>query len=205
MAEDLPTCQPGRYAMTMDGQAVPKRRNPVKTRARILSAAQQAFAQSGFAQAGIREVAAAANVSPALVLRYFGSKAGLFEAALLEAMTQTGLFDGNKTGFGARMARQVASADVDLSLPAMLVLATGDAEATGIAARITRERIIAPLAAWLGPPDADTRAATIIMLSTGFVLYTRQLPVMSPPRKMIDWLAASLQAIVDQSGPNSTS
>lgn len=52
------------------------------TRRAILDAARAAFAARGFEQATIRAVAAEAGVDPSMVMRYFGSKAGLFTAAV---------------------------------------------------------------------------------------------------------------------------
>jgi hypothetical protein len=52
------------------------------------------------------------------------------------------------------------------------------------------------------PPNADARARQILALWSGFALYTFQLTVSSGRDKvdpsMVDWLAQSLQAIVDQ-------
>ena len=49
--------------------------------ARILAAARAAFAETGWAGTTIRAVARAADVDPALVYHYFGSKEGLLDAA----------------------------------------------------------------------------------------------------------------------------
>jgi AcrR family transcriptional regulator len=49
--------------------------------ARILSAARTAFAETGWAGTTIRAVARDADVDPALVYHYFGSKEGLLDAA----------------------------------------------------------------------------------------------------------------------------
>ena len=49
--------------------------------ARILVAARDAFAQTGWAGTTIRAVARDADVDPALVYHYFGSKDGLLDAA----------------------------------------------------------------------------------------------------------------------------
>src|ERR1700754_2747066 len=49
--------------------------------ARILSAARDEFAQYGWAGTTIRAVARAADVDPALVYHYFGSKEALLDAA----------------------------------------------------------------------------------------------------------------------------
>ena len=52
------------------------------TRAEVLTAARTAFAEKGFRRTTIRAVAASAGVDPALVHHYFGTKGGLFVAAL---------------------------------------------------------------------------------------------------------------------------
>ncbi|TFV56058.1 TetR/AcrR family transcriptional regulator [Mycobacterium sp. PS03-16] len=49
--------------------------------ARILTAAREQFAAHGFAGTTLRAVARAADVDPALVYHYFGSKEGLLDAA----------------------------------------------------------------------------------------------------------------------------
>jgi AcrR family transcriptional regulator len=52
------------------------------TRRAILGAARATFAARGYEQATIRAVAARAGVDASMVMRYFGSKAGLFTAAV---------------------------------------------------------------------------------------------------------------------------
>ena len=52
------------------------------TREAILLAARARFAADGYDRATIRAIAAAARIDPAMVMRYFGSKARLFAAAV---------------------------------------------------------------------------------------------------------------------------
>ena len=52
-----------------------------KSRARILGAARAEFARRGYAGATVRAIARDAGIDAAMVIRYFGSKAGLFAAA----------------------------------------------------------------------------------------------------------------------------
>lgn len=54
----------------------------VDTRAEILSAARQAFANLGYSKATIRRIAAGAGVDPALIHHYFGTKADLYAASV---------------------------------------------------------------------------------------------------------------------------
>lgn len=64
--------------MTENG--TPPRRSDA-TRAAILAAAREQFAASGYQAATIRSIAAAAAIDPAMVMRYYGNKEGLFAAA----------------------------------------------------------------------------------------------------------------------------
>jgi AcrR family transcriptional regulator len=48
------------------------------TRANILRAAQARFASDGYHKATIRAIAAAADIDPSMVMRYYGNKAALF-------------------------------------------------------------------------------------------------------------------------------
>jgi AcrR family transcriptional regulator len=181
----------------------PKRRNAPKTKARILTAAQQAFSELGYSQAGIREIAAIAGISSPLLLRYFGSKAGLFEAALTAATQLDRIFEQGRDGFGEHLTRLLLDVDLDIKAPAMVALSTGDPDAREIATRVTEKHVVAPLAQWLGSPEGHARAVQITMICMGFVMYTRQLPLTptakGADRKLARWLARTLQAIVDQS------
>src|SRR6188474_2527432 len=59
----------------------PTPRRSDATRAAILAAAREQFASGGYQAATIRSIAAAADIDPAMVMRYFGNKEGLFAAA----------------------------------------------------------------------------------------------------------------------------
>lgn len=65
------------------GKAAPgRRRDAAATRAALLSAARNRFVRLGYDRTTVRDVAADAGVNLALVKRYFGSKEGLYKAAL---------------------------------------------------------------------------------------------------------------------------
>ncbi len=62
---------------------VPRRRHDsAATRAALLQAASELFAERGFDQTTVRDVAAHAEVNQALLFRYFGSKQELFAEVL---------------------------------------------------------------------------------------------------------------------------
>lgn len=62
--------------------ADPMRGSADVTRERILGHARAQFGATGFERTTIRSVAKAAGIDPALVMRHFGTKEGLFAAAI---------------------------------------------------------------------------------------------------------------------------
>lgn len=61
--------------------AAPPRRSDT-TRTAILTAARERFAADGYERATIRAIAKDARIDPSMVMRYYGSKEGLFAAVL---------------------------------------------------------------------------------------------------------------------------
>src|SRR3982074_3486930 len=79
------------------------RRSSVETKAVILAAARQRFAESGFERATIRAIAADANIDPSMVMRYFGNKDQLFAAAADFDLQIPDLTDVATSQVGARL------------------------------------------------------------------------------------------------------
>jgi AcrR family transcriptional regulator len=79
------------------------------TREKILAAARSQFGKRGYDGATIRGIAGAARVDPKLVLHYFESKEGVFEAAMDfpfdPAETIPGLLEPGLDNLGIRLAR----------------------------------------------------------------------------------------------------
>ncbi|GAA1364876.1 TetR family transcriptional regulator [Catellatospora chokoriensis] len=79
------------------------------TREAILAAARELFAEKGFDAATMRAIAAAAEVDPALVHHYFGTKEQLFVATMQFPMDPRELIDkvvaGGADEAGVRLAR----------------------------------------------------------------------------------------------------
>lgn len=175
----------------------PKRRNLAETKERILVAAAASFSEFGYAGAGLRDIAERADVAPSLVSRYFGSKAGLFEQALLHVLRENSVFTWDKKRFGEKMARLIPERSTT-DITVMLVLALTDPESREIARRVSREHMIAPLEQWLGPPNAEARAMDLFALMTGFVIQMRGLHDGEVPPSSLEWLSRSLQGIVDE-------
>ena len=60
------------------------RRSPEEVRRLLVESARSTFASSGYAGASTREIAERAGVSEALLFRHFGTKAQLFQKAILD-------------------------------------------------------------------------------------------------------------------------
>ena len=179
-------------------------RDAARTREAILRAGQRLFAQKGYATTGVREIAAQAGVSLALVQRYFGSKEGLLRAALEDLLQIEAMIDGPRADFGARAARLLT---MPMGIPnpvAIMMLAMADLDARRLCCDLVNENVILPLAAWLGGEGALDRAAQLNTLWTGFIT-TRQLmplPQLADDRAgpTVAWLARVTQAIADGAG-----
>ncbi|MGX1702195.1 TetR/AcrR family transcriptional regulator [Microbacterium sp. NPDC055357] len=100
--------------MTPKPQTRPGRRpGDNRTQDVILSAARELFSRDGYAGASLRAIAAAADVDPGMIRHFFGSKDGLFEAALAlpdgYSAALTAAIDGAPDGIGERITRAYLS------------------------------------------------------------------------------------------------
>ena len=175
-------------------------RDAVRTAQTILRAAQELFAARGYTTTGVREVAALAGVNSALVRRYFGSKEGLLRAAVEEFLIIDVFFDGARVDFGVRSVRLLLDAETLPNPVAMMILATADPAARALCADLLHDKIIKPLAEWLGGPDALARAGQLNLLWVGFMVARQILPT-RPVHDFEDltlrWLAETTQMIAD--------
>lgn len=176
-------------------------RDAGKTRDAILRSAQKLFAEKGYATTGVREIAADAGVNSTLVRRYFGSKEGLLRVALQDLLRVDLIVEGDRAQFGARAAAVLSNAGAFSNPVAIMMLAMGDLSARQLCCDLVEENVIAPLAAWLGGPDAFDRAAQLNTLWTGFITTRRLMPL----RQLGDahvgpteaWVARVTQVIAD--------
>lgn len=76
-----------------------------RTKARIMDAARSEFARRGFRAATVRDIASEAEIDPSMIIRYFESKAGLFEAVCQISLDIPPLRDVPRTDVGAILVR----------------------------------------------------------------------------------------------------
>jgi AcrR family transcriptional regulator len=146
------------------------RRSGTDTRESIRSAASALFRRQGYAGTSVREIAAAAEVDPALVIRHFGAKQLLFLETMHVTIDDEPLFDVPLELLGRRFIEVLLESDDDVR-GAYLALVRGSAEPE-IAERLTtvhNETFVAPLRSRLGGPEADLRARLAAALVGGLL------------------------------------
>lgn len=125
----------------------------------IRAVATRMFAEDGFHAAGVREIARRAGVDPAIVMRHFGSKEGLFLETMSLPAAWREAFDGPVDELGYRITSLVLSGrGVGLGPYAALIRASDRPEVAEKLRRSLIEDFVVPLAARLNAPDAELRA-----------------------------------------------
>ncbi|MEU8250729.1 TetR family transcriptional regulator [Nonomuraea sp. NPDC048916] len=84
-----------------------RRRDPERSKARILRAALEEFAAKGFAGARVSEIAARAGVNKQLISYYFGGKEGLFRALTSRWQSEESAFVDQEAPLGKVVAGHV--------------------------------------------------------------------------------------------------
>ena len=146
------------------------RNGKAATRGEIFTAAHALFLERGFAGTPVRDIAAAAGVDPALVIRYFGSKELLF----LETMQVDHLspIDGPIETLGEEFISQLLSAQEQTRSIFLALMRASDSEGVGSHLRDAHERqFVAPLLSRLSGDDAELRARLAAAL-VGGMLYS---------------------------------
>jgi AcrR family transcriptional regulator len=136
------------------------------TRQAILDAARSAFAARGYEQTTIRAVAAAAGIDASMVMRYYGSKAGLFAAAATADLQVPDLRAVPAERWGEVLVRYLVERWEDTSRDDELILllrtaVTSEAVAAQLQAVLARlvTEPVAALYRTTGDVTGDARAA----------------------------------------------
>jgi AcrR family transcriptional regulator len=148
------------------------------TRTAILSAAKEAFGAQGYGATSLRAVARTAGVDPALVLHFFGSKDGLFEAALElpldPAVVVVSLLEGGVEGLGQRVVRTFLgvwdATPGQGPMLAMLRSAVSHEDSATMLRELLLRVILRPLAVGAGGDDPDLRASLLASQVVGLAV-----------------------------------
>jgi AcrR family transcriptional regulator len=185
----------------------PRVRRSDATRALILSAARERFAADGYDRATIRAIADDAGVDPALVMRYYANKAGLFAAAVDLDLRLQNIPTLPRGAQGAALVQHFLERwEGDDILQALLrTAATNENAAERL--RLVFARQIAPMVERLSGDrkNALYRAGLIASQALGFALcrYILRLPPVVSMRhqEIIKWLAPTIDGYLYNSRP----
>ncbi|MEV8596268.1 TetR family transcriptional regulator [Streptomyces sp. NPDC052013] len=142
----------------------------ITTREAIHSAAARLFREHGFARTTVRQIAAAADSDPALVIRHFRSKELLFLETMHLTIDDEPLLDVPLERLGERLVELLVDLD-GAARGIFLALVRGSGEPQiSQRLRATHENVlIEPLRRRLSGPDADLRARTAAALAAGLL------------------------------------
>jgi AcrR family transcriptional regulator len=185
------------------------------TRAAIAEAARSQFADFGYHGATIRGIAAAAEVDPALVHHYYGTKEALFAAAMripvIPSEVLTAALSGRAAdgqGFGAHLVRTALTlwetAGIKETFLGLLRSAVTSDQAAVMLREFISDSILATIARFTGndrqtnPAEAEYRAAMVAtqMLGLGLARLVLGLPAVTGAS--IDELAASVGPSIER-------
>jgi AcrR family transcriptional regulator len=165
MTEHSSPARPGRW------------RTGAESKQRILDAARALFREHGYGATTVRAVAAAAGVDSAMVFYFFGSKQGLFAAAI-EMSAQLppaieSIFADGLDGLGERIIRTLVET-IDASGRTPLTVLTRSARTNDQSETLIREyidrEITSRVATLLGTPDAAFRAGMVNVQLLGLTM-----------------------------------
>jgi AcrR family transcriptional regulator len=187
-----------------------RRPGETETRAAILEAATAQFGSHGFDAATIRSIAAEADVDPALVMHFFGSKAELFVAAVDwpfdPAEEVRRVVGDDPAGAGKRLVELFVSTwdaeEKRNTIVALLRAAMNQEAAARQLGEFIELEILAPVLAALGSGDAELRANLVAsqLLGVGIVRYVLAFePIATlPAPAVVELVAPSVQrSLVD--------
>jgi AcrR family transcriptional regulator len=182
------------------------RQDGVQPREAILDAAREQFAALGFEGATMRAIARAADVDPALVSYYFGSKSGLFVESLRLPVNPTDaiealLADGTDD-LGARLVTRFLEVwdDPVSGEPVVRVLRSATSQPELMRDFVHRQ-IVPLLATAIDGPQAELRATAVASQMVGLAMARYVLRIeplaTAPPEQVVALIGPTLQRYLD--------
>jgi len=168
-----------------------KTRKSDRTRATILKAAQELFAELGYARTTVRDIAARAAIDPAMVMRYFGSKDALFARATAIDLKLPDLTQTAPAQFGDTLIRHFLDIWEGLSSTGILTMllrtSASDEDVAAKMRNVFAGQVLPMLARVADPAEVATRAGLIATQLLGLALcrYVLKVPpivAMTPER-----------------------
>ncbi|MDO3705489.1 TetR family transcriptional regulator [Micromonospora sp. C28SCA-DRY-2] len=181
-------------------EAAPTRpRRSDATRAAILRAARERFAAEGYDRATIRAIAADARIDPSMVMRYYGSKEGLFAAAAEFDLRLPDLTEVPPGNLGEVLVRHFLNRwEGDETLAALLRAASTNPGAAERMRGVFADQLTTAVASFGTDPASTGKRAGLVasqILGLAFTRYIVRLPpvVAMTPEELVGWVAPTLQ------------
>lgn len=187
-----------------ESNGLPKIAKSERTRAAILKAAQELFAELGYDRATVRDVAARAAIDPAMVMRYFGSKDELFARATVVDLKLPDLSRITPPQFGDALIRHFLDVwEGPSSNGSLTILLRASASNDEIAAKtrgVFAGQVLPMLAQIADRAEFATRAGLISSQLLGLALcrYVLKVPpvVAMTPEQIIKGVGPVLQRYI---------
>jgi AcrR family transcriptional regulator len=178
-------------------------RSGAESKQRVLQVARELFGQNGYSGTTVRAIATAADVDPAMVFYFFGTKQGLFSAvvdmspAVPPAIES--IFAGGLDTIGERIVRTLVE-NLDKSDRTPLVMLTRSAPTDPRSEALLREfidrEITGRLTALLDTPDAALRAGMVNVQILGLAVARYIVRIEPIASASVDELATSFGPLV---------
>jgi AcrR family transcriptional regulator len=188
-----------------------RRPGPSDTRVEILRVARELFAERGYDRTSVRAIARGAGVDPALVHHFYGTKEGLFVAAVEfpfdPAQMIPQIIDGPPDAVGERLARAFFSLWEDPRIQMRLVGLFRTAMTSATGAAMLREflgsALLARIADSLGVARVRVGAAASQMIGVAMLRYVVGVEPMAAASvdELVGLVAPTLQRYLTPTNP----
>jgi AcrR family transcriptional regulator len=140
--------------------------------------ARRAFGARGYHATSLRSIASEAGVDPGLLIHYFGSKEGVFRAALEVTIRPSALFEGLETLGSREVAEHIVRRYLvllDRAEPRDVVMglvrsAVSDEQAADMFREVLLKELLMLLVPFIDKPDAPLRASLIVAQLVGIAM-----------------------------------
>ncbi len=174
------------------------------TRDAIVDAGRGLFGEKGYSAVTIKDVAARAGFSPAMVMKVMGSKAELYSAAAPEAPNLDDSGSGEPVGYQLVRRIVIRRDQGDAEPWAMVPILIHDAPDPDVARATFRDRYVGRIAEWIGDTEPALRRTKLVVCALlGLGAGVRTLGILGPDEAgceaLISEYGALVQGIIDGS------
>lgn len=149
-----------------------------ETREHIVAVARRAFGARGYDATSLRSIAAEADVDPGLLIHYFGTKDGVFRAALEITIRPDQLFAGLEDLGNREVAEHIVRryltmldrAEARDVVMGLVRSAVSNEHAAGMLRDLLIQGVLTSLTPLIAEPDAPLRASLIVAQLIGIAM-----------------------------------